>query len=226
MRKHTTQPTHAKPWVSRCLQPVALVHSLLYAVMLFDEMKNSSPHWPPPRAVLYCTRPAPCPQGSSGCLGTCTGSFAAAEARSWVVYLSQRPMSRPTHGKADLLTKSPGGSEPGGNGSFRELSDGKAHQCLWWRPALSSCTGSHGDLQLTHTSVNWQEKTDVWPKTHHFSTVQRGYVCSSDQTVQGASVGHHLETANEAQSGFSGHGTVWLRCLVSAPTAHRHTHTQ
>lgn len=32
-----------------------------------------------------------------------------------------------------------------------------------------------------------------------------------------ALAGHHLETAAEAQSGFSGPGTVWLQFLVSAP---------
>lgn len=38
------------------------------------------------------------------------------------------------------------------------------------------------------------------------------------QTVLCALTGHHLGTADEVQSGFSGHGTVWLQFLVSAPT--------
>lgn len=43
------------------------------------------------------------------------------------------------------------------------------------------------------------------------------FVCSSYQTVLSALTGHHLETADEAQSGFSGPGSAWLQFLVSAP---------
>lgn len=43
------------------------------------------------------------------------------------------------------------------------------------------------------------------------------FVCSSYQTVLSALTGHHLETADEAQSGFSGHGSAWHQFLVSAP---------
>lgn len=43
------------------------------------------------------------------------------------------------------------------------------------------------------------------------------FVCSSYQTVLSALTGHHLETADEAQSGFSGPGSAWHQFLVSAP---------
>lgn len=36
------------------------------------------------------------------------------------------------------------------NQTVTNISDSKAYQCLWWHPVLSSCTGSHGNLQETH----------------------------------------------------------------------------
>lgn len=47
----------------------------------------------------------------------------------------------------------------GCHGETDPNSDRKAYQCLWWHPVLSSCTGSHRNLQHTHTdsSVHWHK---------------------------------------------------------------------
>lgn len=59
-------------------------------------------HWPLLHAELYYTRPTPRRWGSSGCLGTCSLNFAAAEARSLIFYLLQQQTCHPVHGRVNL----------------------------------------------------------------------------------------------------------------------------
>lgn len=113
-------------------------------------------HPPLLHAELCCSRPAPSRWRSSGCRPARSLSSAAAGARSLTFSLLQRQRSRPAHGKANLW------AEDFLKSSFKrskrlklKMSDGRAHQRLWWHPALSSCTGSRRNLCTQTQSFNW-----------------------------------------------------------------------